>query len=220
MPLSVVATFRIATRTALVIARGAVTDFQPNCPNSAIVNAANEGCLGGGGVDGAISNAGGEELLKARLALPIVEGDNVRCTTGDAKLTGPNRFGELKTDYVIHAVGPNYHYFQEEEYEKADSLLKSAYINSLEIARKEGLKHVAFSLLSAGVFKGKRSLEEVLRLGVESINEWASLKHENNSVESVVMCGFMEIEADLLLGIGQDMGLEPIEEFCMDGLQS
>ena len=68
----------------LCISRGSVVDFK----GDVIVNAANEGCLRGGGVDGAISRAGGDELRQARKALPVLEGSKgKRCRTGDAQTT-------------------------------------------------------------------------------------------------------------------------------------
>lgn len=210
MSLSYLGTFRVTSRIALVIARGSVLGFASK-KDSAIVNAANEGCLGGGGVDGAISDAGGEALFKARMALPLikgVKGDFVRCPTGEAKITGPDEFGEIMTNHVIHAVGPHYNEFEEGEYDAADSLLKSAYRSSLEVAREAKLSEVGFSLLSAGVYKGQRSLKQVLTLGVESICEWAKEQPETCSIELVVMCAFSEREADTLMKIAQELELE------------
>jgi hypothetical protein len=66
----------------------------------AIVNAANTGCLGGGGVDGAISSAGGEDLYQARRALPELNSRGLRCKTGDAKITIG---GDLNARFCIHA---------------------------------------------------------------------------------------------------------------------
>merc|ERR1719193_167112 len=86
----------------IVASAGSVVNFAGN----AIVNAANQGCLGGGGVDGAISSAGGRALYEARSKLPLVDGKGaVRCPTGEARLTIG---GNLKANYCIHAVGPNY----------------------------------------------------------------------------------------------------------------
>jgi O-acetyl-ADP-ribose deacetylase (regulator of RNase III) len=132
--------------------------------NSAIVNAANEGCLGGGDVDGAISDAGGDRLLKARLALPTMvttTRKSVRCPTGQAVLTGPDRFGTLKVPFVVHAVGPNYHdycdYYDDEDdnnnnesssntsMSEGHVLLRSAYQRSLDLAYKHKIKKNCFS---------------------------------------------------------------------------
>ena len=112
--------YKLTPLLSLHILQGSVVDFGTTTtttptPKAAIVNAANEGCLGGGGVDGAISEAGGEALYRDRLALPIITqleggrgGGGVRCPTGRAVVTGPNQYGKLQTPYVIHAVGPNY----------------------------------------------------------------------------------------------------------------
>ena len=92
----------------LVVSQGSVVDFQ----GDAIVNAANQGCLGGGGVDGAISRAGGPELFRARQRLPVLRlartaaRSEIRCNTGDAVVTTAG--GSLHSKWVIHAVGPNF----------------------------------------------------------------------------------------------------------------
>ena len=88
---------------SLVISRGSVVDFTygpPSMTKAAIVNASNEVCLGGGGVDGAISAAGGPNLMHDRLRLPFVADDGpscrgVRCPTGAAVITGPGEYGDL-----------------------------------------------------------------------------------------------------------------------------
>jgi len=210
MTFSNLATFRLTSQTALVIARGSVLDFESK-HNAAIVNAANEGCLRGGGVDGAISKAGGDALFRARVALPIIE-HGVRCLTGDAKLSGPGKFGKIKTNHVIHAVAPDYYDFLVGEYDEADELLKSAYKNSLDVADSAGLQEVAFSLLAAGIFKGKRSLKEVLGMGVVSICSWARDQPETTSVKYIVLCAFLEKEAKTLLQLAEDLGLEAVRE--------
>lgn len=106
------AEYNINDSIRMVICFGSVVNFgYPTNPDrSAIVNAANNLCLGGGGVDGAISTAGGDRLLNDRRALPSIRGHGreVRCRTGDAVITGPNQYGRLLTPFVIHAVGPNY----------------------------------------------------------------------------------------------------------------
>ena len=104
---------------SLVLSKGSVVDFSypKNESKSAIVNAANEGCVGGGGVDGAISSAGGPNLLLKEIP------PGRRCDTGSAKITGPNRYAQLKVPFVIHAVGPNFNYVSEGQ---GDALLSSA----------------------------------------------------------------------------------------------
>lgn len=108
----------------------------------AIVNAANERMLGGGGVDGAIHRAAGRQLHEACLEVPEVR-PGVRCPTGEARITPGFR---LPARYVIHTVGPVYHGPQDAR------LLASAYRSSLELAAEKGLASIAFPAISCGVY--------------------------------------------------------------------
>lgn len=108
----------------------------------AIVNAANERMLGGGGVDGAIHRAAGPALLEACRAVPAVNG--VRCPTGEARITPA---GALKARYVIHTVGPVYHASPDPQ-----GLLRAAYRNSFTLAHEHGCRSVACPAISCGAF--------------------------------------------------------------------
>lgn len=111
----------------------------------AIVNAANETLLGGGGVDGAIHRAAGKELLKACRAMPQRR-PFVRCPTGEARIT-PGF--DLPARWVIHTVGPVWEGGEADE----DALLASCYRNVFALCREHGITTVALPAISCGVFR-------------------------------------------------------------------
>lgn len=155
--LQVLARLQLENGRHLVAARGSVVDFR----GDAIVNAANEGCVGGGGVDGAINDAGGPALVEARKRLG-------GCPTGQAKSTPSFRL-KPHVKLIVHAVGPAYRAPLRGSVEGKDALLASAYLCALQEAVRSGASSVAFALISAGVFRGPRSLQDVLRIGFRTL---------------------------------------------------
>jgi len=130
----------------------------------AIVNAANETLLGGGGVDGAIHRAAGPELLAACRALPQVR-PNVRCPTGEARITPGFA---LAAKFVIHTVGPIWHGGARGEPE----LLAKCYRESLRLAEQNAVYSIAFPAISCGVFG--YPLDQAVSIAIAQLQAWSA----------------------------------------------
>ncbi len=141
----------------------------------AIVNAANQVMLGGGGVDGAIHRAAGKDLFQACLKVPEVR-PGVRCPTGEARITPGFR---LPARFVIHTVGPVYRDGRHGEAER----LAACYRNSLALAAENGCKSIAFPCISTGVYG--YPIEEAARIAVRETTEFLKA---HDGIEVVFCC--------------------------------
>jgi O-acetyl-ADP-ribose deacetylase (regulator of RNase III) len=144
----------------------------------AIVNAANSSLLGGGGVDGAIHDAAGPELLKECATLG-------GCPTGEARLTRGYR---LRTEYVIHTVGPVYGGGRRGEAE----LLRSCYRESLRLAAEKEVSSIAFPCISTGAYGYPK--DEACEIAATEACAWLAT-HE--WPETVTFCCFESEDAEL-----------------------
>ncbi|KAJ3493532.1 hypothetical protein NLG97_g4669 [Lecanicillium saksenae] len=158
-------------RAALI--RGDITKLQVD----AIVNAANKSLLGGGGVDGAIHAAAGRALLDECRTLG-------GCPTGESRITKGYR---LPARHVIHTVGPIY-----SSDEVSEPLLRSCYRSSLELAAEQGLKSVAFSGISTGIY-GYPSLDAAM-VACKTVREY--LDEHDGPLEKVVFVTFLQKDVD------------------------
>ena len=150
----------------------------------AIVNAANELMLGGGGVDGAIHRAAGPRLREACQAVPEVE-PNVRCPTGASRITpGFN----LPAKYVIHTVGPIWRGGQSGE----SRLLASCYRTALALAGQYEVKTIAFPAISCGIYG--YPLAAAATIAVATVTSFPHL----DRFERVLLVGFDQAVTDAL----------------------
>jgi O-acetyl-ADP-ribose deacetylase (regulator of RNase III) len=155
--------------TKIEVKHGDITQMEVD----AIVNAANNQLVRGGGVCGAIHRAAGPDLEAECLTLG-------GCDTGDAKTTDGH---QLPADYVIHAVGPVWHGGSNQE----PQLLASAYRRSLEEAEVHNVRTLAFPAISCGVFG--YPVEQAASVAVETINDFLA---QHQLPEKVYLVCFSE----------------------------
>ncbi|MGY6275503.1 O-acetyl-ADP-ribose deacetylase [Methylomonas sp. MgM2] len=151
----------------------------------AIVNAANNSLLGGGGVDGAIHRGAGPQLLEECRSLG-------GCETGDAKLTGAYR---LPAKYVIHTVGPIWRGGVQNEAE----LLASCYRNCMQLAIRNDIRSIAFPCISTGVYGFPK--QQAAQIAVATVNQ--VLRQYDGDI-AVMFCCFSQDDAELYSSVLSD----------------
>ncbi len=140
------------------VIKGDITKIQVD----AIVNAANTSLLGGGGVDGAIHRAGGDAILEDCRKIRSKQGG---CKVGEAVITTA---GKLPAKFVIHTVGPVWNNGKNNE----ESLLSSAYYNSLQLALENQVQTIAFPNISTGIYKFPKEI--AAKIAIQSVRDFLS----------------------------------------------
>ncbi|XP_008808310.1 macro domain-containing protein VPA0103-like [Phoenix dactylifera] len=154
--------FELSPSSVLKLQKGDITKWFVDGSTDAIVNAANERMLGGGGVDGAIHRAAGPELREACSKVPEVR-PGVRCPTGEARITPAF---QLPVSHVIHTVGPIY-----DVDKQPDVSLGNAYRNSLRLAKENNIQYIAFPAISCGVYG--YPYKEASRIAISKAKEFS-----------------------------------------------
>ena len=154
----------------------------------AIVNAANESLLGGGGVDGAIHRAAGPELLEHCKTLG-------GCRTGLAKITPGFGLEKQGVRHIIHTVGPVWHGDNSQKlgYTLEDTLLASCYHQSLTLANQHACRSIAFPSISTGVYRFPK-----LRAAKIAFGHALGFLGKHDLPGKVILCCFSDVDAQII----------------------
>lgn len=152
--------------TTITLVKGDITKEKVD----AVVNAANNSLLGGGGVDGAIHRAGGPIILEQCKKIG-------GCPTGEARITTA---GNMPSKYVIHTVGPVYKDGKQGE----EKLLYNAYYNSLDLAKEYKLKTIAFPSISTGVYG--YPIEEAANVALKAVMDFINKENFIDEVRFIL----------------------------------
>ena len=155
------------------VLRGDITTLEVD----AIVNAANSGLGGGGGVDSAIHRAAGPKLVEECKTIRERQGG---CPPGEAVITTG---ADLKVKFIIHAVGPTWNGGKEDE----PQLLASAYRNSLILAVSNSVQSIAFPNISTGIYRFPKKM--AAEIAIREVNDFLN---NDTTIQKVIFCCFDE----------------------------
>lgn len=162
-------------KSSFIIYHGSVLDLDQKF--DILVNAANTLGVTGGTIDLAFNQKGGQELINERKKLPIIDKDYNRIKMGSCVYTKP---GCLKCNYVIHAVGPDFHEIKEKE---GLIMLEELYKKIIKTTKELKMKKVASCMISAGAYRNKIPLQKIIESSCKGIIE--ELKQ---SEEEIIFC--------------------------------
>ncbi len=165
----------------------------------AIVNAANEQLLGGGGVCGAIFKAAGWQQLQQACNM-FESKDGMRCPVGQARITGSFDLQKNGIKHIIHAVGPNcrnYGMTTKEDQDSVRNLLSSAYTQSLILADKQEIGSIAFPFISSAIFACPKQL--AAEAAYEAI--FTYIKHQPSTLKKITIVLFSTEDFELFTSV-------------------
>ena len=172
-----------------------VSVIQANIVNikvDAIVNAANEKLLGGGGIDEVIHNTAGPELKNKCAKFPLLNSSGTRCYTGDCKVT--DTMGcELNCDYVFHTVGPNV--LNKDLMNTYEGLLRDCYQNCLLSVLTNNVKSIVFPCISTGIFNFPN--RDAAHIALKAARSWLETYH--SAIEQIIFCTYDDEDWDIYL---------------------
>merc|ERR1712224_371385 len=163
------------------------------------------GCLGGAGIDGQFHKDAEDENGKSIIRTYIEDNfpeitPNVRCPTGDAKWVPWKATDKIPARKgICQAVGPNFNGVDKANWKKYDQELKNTYKSVLKHAEENKAKTVGLCLISAGVFRGDHSLEEIIDLAYEAVKEG-----DYKGLEKVYLIGYSKSEVNALQKVFED----------------
>lgn len=153
----------------------------------AIVNAANNTLLGGGGVDGAIHAAAGPELLQACTKLG-------GCRTGEAKIT---KAYKLPSKYVIHTVGPK---------DQDEQKLRNCYLASLELMKLNKIRSISFPCIATGAYGFP--VAQAARIALTAVKDWLNTDNNSSLVHKIIFCVYNKRNFDSYTAMAARLAVE------------